>query len=212
LVELRKHSAQVDQWLGFEIEKVEKELTLHGCRAKAPGSHGETQNLWIGLESQNLLTPYAEIRRFLSVLNPRAGSTVVDLGAAYGRIGFVLGRHYPEVNFIGYEYVGERVRETQRLFTRHGFKRAKMEQVDLTSFSFRPPPAEYYFIYDYGTPGAIEKTLYDLRRVAKDRSFAVIAGGRLCHEAITWSHPWLEGVAIDGSHVRYSIFRANQGP
>ena len=36
----------------------------------------------------------------------------------------------------------------------------------MSSPSFEPAKASYYFIYDYGKPSAIEKTLYDLKRIA----------------------------------------------
>src|SRR4051812_908888 len=98
------HAAQVDAWLGLEVERIERELLASG-RA----SDGKREQNWVGLPSKSLLTPYAEIRELLERLRPRAGSTLIDLGAAYGRMAFVVAAHFPEVRFVGYELVAERV-------------------------------------------------------------------------------------------------------
>ncbi len=95
--EAQVHSEQVDRWLGLETEKVERQIQNHVTP--------HDQNLWIGLPAKTLLTPYTEIRRLLEDLRPAPGDVFVDLGAAYGRMGFVLARHFPEVRFIGYEMV-----------------------------------------------------------------------------------------------------------
>lgn len=194
--EAQAHAEAVDHWLGLEVKGVEAFLLTHGCRAKARGSGGEQQELWIGLNSRCLLTPYTEIRALLERLRPTPNATVVDLGAAYGRIGLVLARHFPACDFIGYEYVGERVAEARRCIERFagvagGGRRIVMEHVDLTALDFKPAPADYYFIYDYGTTKAIEKTLHDLRRISLHRAITVVARGRRCHEAIDRNHRWL---------------------
>src|SRR4051812_44291893 len=81
----RSHSDQVDAYLGLQIEKVEKKLRAHGCRIKTPAGNDHPQELWIGLAAKRFLTPYTEIRTILSLLNPKPGSTIIDLGAGYGR-------------------------------------------------------------------------------------------------------------------------------
>src|SRR5450631_2040342 len=102
---VRAHSDQVDTYLGLQIEKVEKKLRIHGCRIKVLIAREKPQELWIGLAAKRFLTPYTEIRTILALLKPKQGCTIVDLGTAYGRMGFVIGWHYPKIKFIGYEYV-----------------------------------------------------------------------------------------------------------
>jgi hypothetical protein len=236
--EALEHSALVDAWLGLQIERVERELVEQGCRSRAPGSSGDHQQLWFGLATQSLLTPYNEIREILERIKPRPGETVVDLGAAYGRMGFVIARHFPGVGFVGYEYVGERVKESERCLerfiagtavrrevrlsehvarvapdTRGGHAnrvthttRIRMEHADLSAPSFAPVVADYYFIYDYGTTKAIEKTLYDLRRIAADRPIMVIGRGRRCREAIEIRHPWLAKAYPGEAEGRATIY------
>lgn len=189
--EIQSHSEAVDRWLGLQVEEIEYSLAKVGCRSRAPGSGGEHQQLWFGLASRSLLTPYSEIRSLLARLQLQPGSTVVDLGAGYGRMGFVIGRHHPSVSFIGYEYVGERVREARRCLEKMNYSSARMVHADLSSPTFNPEPADHYFMYDYGTQKAIEKTLHDLRRIARRRPITIVGRGRHCRMAIESRHYWL---------------------
>ncbi|MDZ4676742.1 MAG: class I SAM-dependent methyltransferase [Oligoflexia bacterium] len=202
----QQHSHHVDEWLGLQSEKIEKNLSENGCALKA-GHSKERQELWIGLAVKSLLTPYTEIRSMLEKLNPQAGSVVVDLGAAYGRMGFVIGRHYPDVNFVGYEFVGERVKEGRRCLEAFKYNLVKLEHADLSSPDFTPLNADYYFIYDYGNEKAVEKTLHDLRRIAQTREITVIGRGRLSRELIERRHPWLSRMKTPEHCGHISIYR-----
>lgn len=189
--EAQAHAERVDQWLGLQTNRIEEALIETGCNARAPNSQKDHQNLWIGLATQSLLTPYVEIRTLLHFLKPKPFEAIVDLGAAYGRMGIVVGHHYPDVNFIGYEFVGERLRESQRLLKKLRYPNVKMEHADLSSPGFLPARADYYFLYDYGKPAAIEKTLHDLRRIAETKPITVIARGPTCPATIATRHKWL---------------------
>jgi hypothetical protein len=194
--EAQSHSAQVDEWLGLRVSKTEGRLQSGGSRKRAPDSSGGHQQLWFGLEEQKLLTPYIDVRKVLESLGPLAkGTLIADLGAAYGRMGFVIQRHYPDVFFVGYEYVGERVEEGRRCLRAHGCDRSRLEHADLTSPLLKLDFAHIYFIYDYGTPVAIEKTLYDLRKISGAKPFLLIGRGRHCRYAIESRHAdWLTRV------------------
>jgi hypothetical protein len=204
----QSHSQLVDSWLGLQTELTEKQLSESGCRLRAPNSSGDYQVLWIGLARKSLLTPYSEIRNLLQQLCLKPGETVVDLGAGYGRMGFVINRHYPDINFIGYEYVGERVREGERCLKKLANPDIKLIHADLSASDFAPASAQYYFIYDYGSTKAIEKTLHDLRRIAKKNPITVVGRGRSSRDTIERNHPWLSGVInpLHGPH--YSIYKS----
>lgn len=205
-LEAQTHAAAVDHWLGLQTEQTEKRLAVEGCRSKAPTTSRESQQLWFGLATQNLLTPYTEIRSLLSLAKPEAGQVVVDLGAAYGRMGFVINRCHPGVSFIGYEYVGERVHEGRRSFKQHSLQNADLEHADLSSAGFIPEIADIYFLYDYGTLKAIEKTLYDLKKIARLRPIVVIGRGRHCRYAIEARHSWLGKVNRIGAEERATVY------
>lgn len=196
------HAGAVDAWLGLGAEAVES--SLNGRQSP------EGQRLWLGLPVQAMLTPYVELRAMLERLSPRPGETVIDLGAGYGRMGFVLARHFSQVRFVGYELVAERVAEGRRALDLAGARApgVRLEAADLAAESFELPPAEHYFIYDYGSRGAIDKTLGDLRRIAGRRAITVIGRGRATRDAIERGHPWLAEVVQPEHCGNFSIYRS----
>lgn len=193
------HAARVDAWLGLATAATEKEV------GAAPG-----QQNWAGLPIQALMTPYTEIRFILEQLAPAPGETLVDLGAAYGRVGFVMARHFPNTRFIGYELERVRVLEGQRCLRRFAAAdgMVTLEAVDLEGAGFQMPFADYYFIYDYGTRSAIEKTLAELRQVALLRPIAVIGRGRRVRDLIEQGQPWLAQVVAPIHFDHFSIYRS----
>jgi hypothetical protein len=198
----QKHSEAVDNWLGLDTSRVEAQIIEDTF-------DDPTQQLWIGLAPKKLLTPYTEIRAFLDILKPPPGSTLVDLGAGYGRIGFVLTRHYPQVHFIGYEFVQQRVSEGMRCLAKFPHSLSRLYQIDLQTPAFKPAAAELYFLYDFGTREAIEKILQDLKRIAASRSITVVGRGRASRDAIERNHPWLSQVCPPEHHAHSSIYRSS---
>lgn len=193
----KRHAAGVDELLGLRVKETE-------ARLRDPR---DGQQRWLGTHPSVFLTPYVELRAWLEQVAPKAGETVVDLGAGYGRLGFVLARHYPEVSFLGFELVPERVEEGSRALARFGARHARLEVADLAAAAFMPPAAEVYFVYDYGTREAIEKTLADLREIAKGRPIRVVGRGRAVRDAIERRHPWLGSVHAPVHHAHYSLYR-----
>ena len=212
--EILRHSQAVDAWLGFKFEKIESSLNAIGSRQKPSHASEDHQQLWFGLAAQSLLTPYVEISALLKRLNLRPGHRVVDLGAAYGRMAFVLERMHPGVHFVGYEYVGERVCEAQRVLAGIDVRsnaRIEMIHADLAAANFQPVFADVYFIYDFGTPKAIEKTLYDLKKIAQRHSEKsaplLVARGRHSRMLIESRHGWLNKLFADEPEGRATIYR-----
>ncbi len=203
--EAQAHSDQVDQWLGLQTVEIEKALSKGSLGSVAPE---KAHQLWIGLPVKSMLTPYTELRFLLEYLKPEPGQAVVDLGAGYGRMGFVAGSHFQGVRFVGYEFVPERVNEGRRCLGRFSFPGVELLQADLESPEFSPEPAEYYFLYDYGTRRAIEKTLLDLQRIAQSRPITVVGRGRASRDAIERAHPWLSAVVTPEHFAHFSIYRS----
>lgn len=206
---IRAHSDLVDAHLGMQIVKVENKLRTNGCKSMGSDFSDKPQELWIGLAAKRFLTPYTEIRSMLSLIKPKAGSTIVDLGAGYGRMGFVVGKHYPKVKFIGYEYVGERVKESKKSLKKLKHPLVTFKHADLSSLEFKPVVADYYFIYDYGTIDAIQKTLFDLRKIAQEKPITIIARGRDSRDFIKDHHPWLKKRVLPKSYIYFSIYDSN---
>lgn len=195
--EEKEYSAAADAWLGLRISEIEAAL---------PPPREFEQN-WASKGADIFLTPYTELRRIAESLSLKAGDTVVDLGAGYGRLGFVLERHFPGVTFVGYELVPERVREGNRVLNAHGCKNAELLTADLTKII--PVAAPFYFLYDYGTRGAIEKTLGDLRGISAKQGITLVGRGRAVRDAVEKRHPWLGEVVAPEHHAHYSIYRSS---
>ena len=194
------HSAKVDEHLGFQIEKIEAQIEKHFD----PPAGSQP---WICLPHQVLQTPYSEIRYLLSLLDPAPGETLVDLGAGYGRMGLVLSRHYPEVRFLGFEFIPDRVIEGTRILKIHACSPLiHLEIRDLSQPEFTLPEAEIYFMYDFGSREAIEKALSDLRNIARTRRIRVVGRGRASRDAIEREHPWLSQVVKPHHSEHFSIY------
>lgn len=195
------HSAAVDAFLDLRCDEVEAKIHW--------GDTKPDQNLWRDLPPKTLLTPYTEFRQILNELQPKPNETVIDLGCAYGRCGFVIARHFPGVGFIGYELVGERAEEAQRAFAKFGLPSViRVEVADLADPNFKPAPASYYFIYDFGSRQAIAKTLEDLRSIAQTKSIQVIGRGRAIRDAIEQTTPWLANVHQPRHFAHFSIYQS----
>lgn len=213
----RNHSEKLDQIFGFEIPEIEKRLLECAQSLNPEGSHrtwGQVlhrgNQTWVGLSHQTLQTPYSELKQMCEFLNPASGSRLVDLGAGYGRMGLVLAALYPEVFFLGYEYVPERVFEGRRVLEAFHCTQSLLEVQDLTAEDFQLPVAEYYFLYDYGTVAHIRKTLGQLELMAMKKNFKVIARGKGTRSLIQYEHPWLSDIYPPIHQEQYSIFSMSQ--
>ena len=203
--------ALTDASFGLNIAQVEAEIRSNpGLAARSWQTAAlDREQHWIGLPPETLLTPYDELVSMLQQLAPKNGSTLVDLGAAYGRLGLVIGRCFPELSFVGYECVAERVNEANRCLSIQGFgARIRVERQDLSATDFSPIAADSYFLYDFGSREAIEKTLEDLRRIASSQPIAVVGRGRASRDAIERRHPWLSEVIPPWHAANYSIYRS----
>jgi hypothetical protein len=215
--EAREHSEMVDKILGFKVPDIERGLLERAQTNYPNGSHktwGQSihqgNQTWVGLSHQTLQTPYSELKQMCELLNPYDGSTLVDLGAGYGRLGLVLNVLYPKAHFIGYEYVPERVFEGKRVLFENNCTQSSLLVQDLTAPDFELPAAEFYFLYDYGTVSHIRKTLAQLEVMALKKPFKVIARGKGTRSLIQYEHPWLCDVYPPIHEEHFSIFSMSQ--
>lgn len=186
-----QHSKYIDKILDFRVSFVEEMLVYEASGFDPDGNHEtwgpklhEGVQTWVGLDNETLQTPYCDIYRILALLKLRPYQEVVDLGAAYGRIGVIMGGLYPKNFFTGYEFVKERVNEGNRVFAKYGFKNSKLLSVDLGSPQFSLPLADVYFIYDFGKVEDILKTLKEIEGLSARRPIRVVVRGKWTREII----------------------------
>lgn len=211
----RQHSNLVDKILGFRIKYIEEMLIAEARGFDPEGSH-ETwgpslhQGIqsWVGLDIQTLQTPYSECLRILQILKLRPYQHIIDLGAAYGRMGIVVGGLYLKNSFTGFEYVRARVDEGNRVYKELGFNRCDLIEKDLFEPSFELPEADIYFLYDYGQVEHIERTLKQIETISLRRPVKVVVRGKFTRRIIKDKHPWLE-LKYDGKlEEQFSVYTA----
>lgn len=195
----RQHSNMVDKILGFRVKYIEEMLVAEARGFEPEGSH-ETWGpslhngvqTWVGLDLQTLQTPYSEIIRILQLLKIKPYQHIIDLGAAYGRMGVVIGGLYIKNQFTGYEYVKARVDEGNRVYKELGFHRVQLHTQDLFAKDFELPEADVYFIYDYGQVEHIDHTLKQIEQVAYKRPVKIVVRGKFTKRIIADRHPWMD--------------------
>ena len=212
-IDFNQDPSSLDQYFGFQIDAIEEKLLSSARNIKPEGNHQtwgqalhQGNQTWVGLHPQSILTPYQELMEMCQLLGPRPGQTIVDLGAGYGRMGLVLKELFPEVNFLGLEYVVERVEEGKRILKDQCCERARLQEADLTQEGFELPVADYYFIYDYGTVAHLRQTMRQLEELIEKKNFKVIARGKGIRSLIEHEHPWLAGIFETIHRPNYSIY------
>lgn len=209
---VQDHSEYVDKILGFKINEIELGLKsmaqiLHpegDVKSWGKQMHDGSQS-WVGLNPRQLLTPYHELLEMCQLLKPAAGCTMIDLGAGYARMAFVLNQFAPEAFFIGYEIVNERVVESKRLLSHYKLHGATMHSQDLACPDFTLPVANYYLLYDYGTVEHIRATLNTLKAIAHKNPIKVIGRGRM-RQIIDNEHPWLSQIYQPVHGTTFSVY------
>jgi hypothetical protein len=202
----KTQSQKIDDLLGLNALQIEKNLQGRD-NLRHFSEVGMEKQLWIGLDVQGLQTPYSEILDMLKTIEPHKDEHWIDLGAGYGRMGYVMGFIFPEVKFTGYEIVAERVHEGQRILKQWGLQNAQLYCTDIAAVDFALPMADVFFIYDFGTQKDIEQCMEYLKKIAKQKKITVIARGRGIRNWIYQSHPWLFTTQEPKNFENWSLFR-----
>lgn len=79
-------------------------------------------------------------------MKPQPGQTVMDLGSGFGALGMLIGLFYPEVKFIGYEILPERVDEANRAALANGFTNVEFRTANLAELPALPI-ADHIYMY-----------------------------------------------------------------
>lgn len=184
------HSKYIDNLFGFEIGKIEQGL-LKKYQAyykitdqKNKKQHYQGTQTWIGIHPQTLQTPYEDILKALTVLKNIEVTRVVDIGAAYGRVGLLTSCIFPNASFIGYEILKKRVLEGNRIFKKNNLNNCKLLEENVLNADFIFPKAEVFFIYDFSEPEHIEYILRKLIDENLSSSFFIVCRGYAVEELL----------------------------
>lgn len=194
-----QHAQHLDKILGLRLKYIEEMLVAEAKGFDPEGSHeswgpslhGGVQT-WVGLDLQTLQTPYSEILRIFQLLKMKPYQHVVDLGAAYGRMGLVVGGLFIKNSFTGYEFVKARVDEGNRVYRELELVRCQLIEQDLYDRGFEMPEADIYFIYDYGQVEHIDYNLKQIQKISRKRPIKLVVRGKFTKRIIADHHPWLD--------------------
>lgn len=202
--EAKEQARQIDRLLGYKTRQIEDYLYSQNRTYY----DSDPKQFWFGLDIQSLQTPYSELVEMIQYIQPKDGTTWLDLGAGYGRLGVVLGFVRSDITFIGYEFVKERVHEGNRVFKKWDIEKSKIEQADLANDDFDIPYADVYFVYDFGSKVDVYRVIEKLRLIAQCRSITVIARGRGVKNWIIQDCPWLSDKDRDFHSEHWSVFKS----
>lgn len=158
----RIQSRMIDQLIAPDIHGIERMLShKHPSFNKYDYEKSElfeNSQPWIGLHPEILQTPYA---LFLELYEYVEGlykiNSIVDVGAAYGRGGFVKAAVFPKASFTGYEIVTERAEEANRLF-KH-FQLDDCTVLCKNALTEKIMNADLYLVYDFSNESDIHQVL-----------------------------------------------------
>jgi hypothetical protein len=196
--EWEPHAQKLDAALGIDVQACEREIL-----EREPCSASE-RAAWRGLPPHVLLTPYCELAQAVEECGLEREAHWVDLGAAYARLGHVLGELRSQARFTGIELVLERAKEGERALRARGLTRARVVQADLESCDI--PEGDVYFLYDFGALSGIRRVLSALQAHARQRPLRIVARGRFTQHEIERAHPWLSKVVKPLRHPKYSVY------
>jgi hypothetical protein len=212
----KAHAAQLDAALGLRCEEIEAQLITEARKRTSSEQfqdwgralHHRDHQTWVGLPVQSLMTPYAELLRVLETLAPAPGDLLTDLGAGYGRLGYITALRFPAVSCLSYEYVPERVLEGNRIFKALVGARFSLVQADVSASNFNLPRAHFHFLYDLGSAQAIQSVIQKIQTQAQEQKVTVIGRGKATRHFIENEHPWLSQITPPAHHDTFSIYRS----
>jgi len=207
----KEQSKRIDRILGYRIGRIEQKHLQSYCAYYRPAAderkkHFEGTQTWIGLHPQVLQTPYSEIWHFLNILRPYNPKTIVDFGAAYGRIGIVMKGIFPQAEFIAYEIMETRAAEARRMWEHLQLDRCVMIQQNILEDEFAIPPADVYFMYDFSSPLDVRVILKKLLAKLKSDRFFLVARGSGIRSLIQLKFPQFWSVHGVIHHNDWSIY------
>lgn len=208
----RGASLEWDQRLGLKTLEVEERLY-----AKDPHDEVYESRAWMGLPFQTLQTPYDEILSALLKFKEQGiiPLSILDLGAAFGRVGIIAKLLFPECEFQGLEMVRERVEEGKRVYKELGLNPESLRVENILRENFELPKADIYFLYDFSDPADIKVILDSMAEVFFEEEFFLIAKGKAVNSLIQHKYPlfyashgrcWLEHAVIYSSYMDVGNF------
>jgi len=158
----------LDAVLGLDIAGVSRAVDA------ANVNYGDAL-IWQSRDAEGMpQTDYRDLIQLAEHLGLADGRMLVDLGCGFGRAGFIVGLRYPDASFLGYELVGPRVDEANRVVRSLGLTSSvRFETRDL-SVPAALVEADHYYVFHSFDRATGQKVAADLAAIARLRGFDLI--------------------------------------
>jgi hypothetical protein len=140
-------------------------------------------------------TSYRDALETILTMNPKPGQTITDLGGGFNPLGFVIGAHFPNLNYFSIELVRERVEESQRAHRLFNFpENIRFAQGDLRTYPI--PESDIYYAYYPVSPSTAKIVMEKLELISRKRKFRMFI--RLGFGDLNMNRvpPWLQLVKV----------------
>ncbi len=184
----KKDDSKISLYRSFDI--LDKVFELDYILNETP-SADQKERLYEGA-GLGVQSSYATTLIAMRYLNLGKGSQFIDLGSGYGRIGLVVGLMRPDIKFIGYEYVSERVEVANKASRNLQLdQHVRFITQDLSDPHFKIPAADTYYIFDSFTDETYATIMAQLQELTQQRKITVVTKGNAKNwiKSQFWSEP-----------------------
>jgi hypothetical protein len=155
------------------------------------------QGTWLHLRTESYNTPYRVFRDSIASLNLPEGSVVVDMGSGLGRMGMVVGAHFPQFKYVGYEFHEFRLRPSSENANAFGFDNVQYIQADFSSPELNLVDGDvFFFYYPNNNPGVMAAAMEKIHQIAKRKKVRILI--RMSVGGGGERAPWLKQVGWGG--------------
>lgn len=203
-----------DLHLGYSLDRTFDELDrIFGLNYNADlkilpktdfGNERVFEGSGVGVQSS-----YSTILLALRYLRIPKGARFIDLGAGFGRVGFIVGLLRPDVIFSGYEIVPERVDAVNAAIQDFGLEKSvKFFAQDLSKTDFVIPDADIYYMYDPFSVETYKHVLTQLSVIATRKKINIITSGetRQVMQELSQRGRWSPPQIFESGH--FCLFRS----
>lgn len=191
-----EENAKLSLYRAFDV--LDEIFELEYLRNEVP-SIDQKERLYEGA-GVGVQSSYATTLLALRYLNLGKGSKFIDLGSGYGRIGLVVGLMRPDIQFIGYEFVKERVdiankASAQLQLNQH----VHFVTQDLAHVNFKIPLADTYYIFDSFADASYAIIMEQLQEMTNQKRITIVTKGN----AKLWMNKkyWFEPQEFNGGNL-----------
>lgn len=162
-----------------------------------------SERLYIG-SGVGVQSGYSNLLLAFHSLNLEKDAKVIDLGSGYGRVGLVFSILNPELGFIGYEFVKNRVDVSNKATSFLNLEKGLSYKVqDLADRSFDLPIANVYYLYDPFTEDTYKYIIKKIIAIGQKQKVSVVTKGnaRDWFFKVAKEESWKEPIELDGGNL-----------